>query len=276
MHAATRLAGHGASVEKMTGKPGRRPTLFLYEHAWARPLRPRLRALPRLSRLGRLAHGNAPRLLRQRQRDPRHGGPDAQPGRATASHPRARRSGVRLRGSGRARPGTRVAGPHPGAAHRVRPALRRFPRARLRGHDRLQGQRVQWRERAIRRRVRRRPVRDVIIEGVSLIANYRAQFARVIRASSYAALIAKMRGDTDDAPRDRKWVVTVETTPVAPTPLVPHLASSAVVAPPPLAIAAPPAPVAPPPVTVAAPPVTITPPPVAVAAPPVAALPVPT
>src|SRR5262245_25656062 len=112
-------------------------------------------------------------------------------------------------------------------------------------------------------------VRDVIIEGVSLIANYRAQFARVIRASSYAALIAKMRGDTDDAPRDRKWVVTVETTPVAPTPLVPHLASSAVVAPPPLAIAAPPAPVAPPPVTVAAPPV-------AVAAPPVAALPVPT
>src|SRR5215469_8554201 len=105
-------------------------------------------------------------------------------------------------------------------------------------------------------------VRDVIIEGVSLIANYRAQFARVIRASSYAALIAKMRGDTDDAPRDRKWVVTVETTPVAPTPLVPHLASSAVVAPPPLAIAAPPAPVAPPPV--------------AVAAPPVAALPVPT
>jgi len=105
-------------------------------------------------------------------------------------------------------------------------------------------------------------VRDVIIEGVSLIANYRAQFARVIRASSYAALIAKMRGDTDDAPHDRKWVVTVETTPVAPTPLVPHLASSAVVAPPPLAIAAPPAPVAPPPVTVAAPPV--------------AALPVPT
>jgi len=119
-------------------------------------------------------------------------------------------------------------------------------------------------------------VRDVIIEGVSLIANYRAQFARVIRASSYAALIAKMRGDTDDAPHDRKWVVTVETTPVAPTPLVPHLASSAVVAPPPLAIAAPPAPVAPPPVTVTAPPVTITPPPVAVAAPPVAALPVPT
>src|SRR5262249_20014612 len=119
-------------------------------------------------------------------------------------------------------------------------------------------------------------VRDVIIEGVSLIANYRAQFARVIRASSYAALIAKMRGDTDDAPRDRKWVVTVETTPVAPTPLVPHLASSAVVAPPPLVIAAPPPPGRPPPGPADAPPVTIPPPPVAVAAPPVAAVPVPT
>src|SRR5262249_3308651 len=119
-------------------------------------------------------------------------------------------------------------------------------------------------------------VRDVIIEGVSLIANYRAQFARVIRASSYAALIAKMRGDTDDAPRDRKWVVTVATTPVARPLLVPHLPSSAVAAPSPLAIAVPPAPVAAPPVAVAALPVTAAAPPVAVAAPPVAALPVPT
>jgi len=106
-------------------------------------------------------------------------------------------------------------------------------------------------------------VRDVIIEGVSLIANYRAQFARVIRASSYAALIAKMRGDTDEAPRERRWVVTVETTPVAPTPLVPHLTSSALVAPPPVAVAAPPAAVAAPPVAVAAPPVAIVAPPIA-------------
>jgi phospholipid transport system substrate-binding protein len=63
-------------------------------------------------------------------------------------------------------------------------------------------------------------VRDVVIEGVSLIANYRAQFARVIRTSSYGALIAKMRGDTEDsAPRERRYVVTVETTPVAPVPV---------------------------------------------------------
>src|SRR5262249_25014308 len=82
-------------------------------------------------------------------------------------------------------------------------------------------------------------------------------------ASSYAALIAKMRGDTDEAPRERRWVVTVETTPVAPTPLVPHLTSSAVVAPPPVAVAAPPAAVAAPPVAVAAPPVAIVAPPIA-------------
>ena len=63
-------------------------------------------------------------------------------------------------------------------------------------------------------------VRDVVIEGVSLIANYRAQFFRVIRASSYAGLIARMRGDGDEsAPRERKFVVTVETVPVPPVPV---------------------------------------------------------
>jgi cell division septation protein DedD len=62
-------------------------------------------------------------------------------------------------------------------------------------------------------------VRDVVIEGVSLIANYRAQFMRVIRASSYAGLIARMRGEGDElSPRERKFVVTVETVPVPPVP----------------------------------------------------------
>jgi phospholipid transport system substrate-binding protein len=91
-------------------------------------------------------------------------------------------------------------------------------------------------------------VRDVIIEGVSLIANYRAQFARVIRSSSYAALIAKMRGDSDEAPRERRWVVTVEMTPVAPAPAVPHLLASAPAATSPIAVIAPPVPPAPTPV----------------------------
>jgi hypothetical protein len=36
-------------------------------------------------------------------------------------------------------------------------------------------------------------VRDVTIEGVSLVANYRAQFDRVIRASSYPELIERMK-----------------------------------------------------------------------------------
>jgi phospholipid transport system substrate-binding protein len=121
-------------------------------------------------------------------------------------------------------------------------------------------------------------VRDVIIEGVSLIANYRAQFARVIRTSSYAALIAKMRGDSDEAPRERRWVVTVETTPVAPAPTVPHLLASAPATPLPVAVIAPPVAPAPvprapipasPPKTVAVsaeePPVIVAPPPPAVA-----------
>jgi phospholipid transport system substrate-binding protein len=40
---------------------------------------------------------------------------------------------------------------------------------------------------------RRWVVRDITIEGVSLVANYRAQFDRVIRASSYRELIQRMK-----------------------------------------------------------------------------------
>jgi phospholipid transport system substrate-binding protein len=46
------------------------------------------------------------------------------------------------------------------------------------------------------RRGDRWKVQDVIIEDVSLIANYRAQFSRILRDYPYAGLIAKMRGDT--------------------------------------------------------------------------------
>jgi phospholipid transport system substrate-binding protein len=42
-------------------------------------------------------------------------------------------------------------------------------------------------------RDRRWVVRDVSIEGVSLVANYRAQFDRVIRVSSYPELIQRMK-----------------------------------------------------------------------------------
>ena len=49
------------------------------------------------------------------------------------------------------------------------------------------------------RRGDRWKVQDVIIDGVSLIANYRAQFNRILRDYSYAELIAKMRGEALEA-----------------------------------------------------------------------------
>jgi phospholipid transport system substrate-binding protein len=42
-------------------------------------------------------------------------------------------------------------------------------------------------------------IQDVIIEDVSLIANYRAQFSRILRDYPYTGLIAKMRGDAPEA-----------------------------------------------------------------------------
>jgi hypothetical protein len=41
-------------------------------------------------------------------------------------------------------------------------------------------------------------VRDVLIEGVSLTANYRAQFQRIMRESSYPELIARIKARTAD------------------------------------------------------------------------------
>ena len=38
-------------------------------------------------------------------------------------------------------------------------------------------------------------VRDVVVDGMSLIANYRAQFNRILSTSSYAELLARMQGD---------------------------------------------------------------------------------
>jgi phospholipid transport system substrate-binding protein len=51
-------------------------------------------------------------------------------------------------------------------------------------------------------RNRRWLLRDVTIEGVSLVASYRAQFDRVIRASSYPELVHRLRARiADDAQR---------------------------------------------------------------------------
>ena len=72
-------------------------------------------------------------------------------------------------------------------------------------------------------------VRDVVIEGVSLIANYRAQFTRVLRTSSYSALIAKMRGEAAEPSQpERSIVAAVETAPAAPAPTATATAPPAV------------------------------------------------
>jgi len=42
-------------------------------------------------------------------------------------------------------------------------------------------------------------VQDIVIDGVSLIANYRAQFNRILRDYSFTELIAKMRGEALEA-----------------------------------------------------------------------------
>ena len=49
-------------------------------------------------------------------------------------------------------------------------------------------------------RNRRWVVRDITIEGVSLVASYRAQFDRVIRSSSYPELVARMRARVNESP----------------------------------------------------------------------------
>lgn len=41
-------------------------------------------------------------------------------------------------------------------------------------------------------------VYDVVIDGVSLVKNYRGQFERILRASSYAGLLDKMRNKSDE------------------------------------------------------------------------------
>ena len=50
------------------------------------------------------------------------------------------------------------------------------------------------------RRGDRWKVRDVVVDGVSLVMNYRAQFARVLAAHPYAELVARMQAQTPSEP----------------------------------------------------------------------------
>ncbi|MBM4133529.1 MAG: ABC transporter substrate-binding protein [Nitrospira sp.] len=48
-------------------------------------------------------------------------------------------------------------------------------------------------------------VYDIVVDGISLVRNYRGQFERIIRAESYAALVEKLRKKSKDiaAPKTR-------------------------------------------------------------------------
>jgi ABC-type transporter MlaC component len=59
-------------------------------------------------------------------------------------------------------------------------------------------------------------VRDVVVDGVGLIASYQAKFAQVLGASSFGALIHTMRGDAAGPPRAARGLVAVA--PPAPIP----------------------------------------------------------
>jgi phospholipid transport system substrate-binding protein len=47
-------------------------------------------------------------------------------------------------------------------------------------------------------------VYDVIIEGVSLVGNYRTQFNKIIQTSSYPELIKKMKGRQEELKEQEK------------------------------------------------------------------------
>jgi phospholipid transport system substrate-binding protein len=47
-------------------------------------------------------------------------------------------------------------------------------------------------------------VYDVVIEGVSLVSNYRTQFGQVIRESSYNELVRRLRTKIDEMQKIQK------------------------------------------------------------------------
>jgi phospholipid transport system substrate-binding protein len=67
-------------------------------------------------------------------------------------------------------------------------------------------------------RDRRWLVRDVTIDGLSLVGSYRAQFEHVIRVSSYRDLVERMRARASESPRPQP----VSATDGGPPPLLPR------------------------------------------------------
>jgi phospholipid transport system substrate-binding protein len=83
------------------------------------------------------------------------------------------------------------------------------------------------------RRGERWLVRDVVVDGMSLIANYRAQFNRFLSTSSYAELVARMQGDALAVPQPAVAAVApvAHVAHVAPVAQVPKVAPTPTVAP---------------------------------------------
>jgi len=70
------------------------------------------------------------------------------------------------------------------------------------------------------RRGDRWKVQDVVIEDVSLIANYRAQFNRILRDHPYTGLIARMRGEATEASPSDAEAGAQDSSPASPPPWV--------------------------------------------------------
>jgi hypothetical protein len=69
-------------------------------------------------------------------------------------------------------------------------------------------------------------VYDVAVQGVSFVANYRGQFDRIIRTSSYPSLMRDLRAKYAQA--TSRTTVGGMTSPAAPVPAVPVPAAVAV------------------------------------------------
>jgi phospholipid transport system substrate-binding protein len=77
------------------------------------------------------------------------------------------------------------------------------------------------------RRGDRWKMKDVVVDGVSLVMNYRAQFARVLSTSPYAELVARMQSETPSEPQPAALPPAPSLRPAPVAPVV--QASSAIV-----------------------------------------------
>ena len=98
-------------------------------------------------------------------------------------------------------------------------------------------------------------VQDLVVDGVSLVENYRAQFQKFMQRSSYAGLVSEMRARITDLGRYTPTAVAVN----APVAILPARAGIAPIPPPPVVVTATPpredvAPITPPAIAVASPP----------------------